>query len=100
MLVPTAVKVPPVAPGARQMSYPLTARSSVEGVQVSVAEPQLTLAVGVPGTVGGCVSGGGQGGGNSVDRRGEGGGVPGRVAGPHLVLGDAAERGGRTMSSW
>ena len=35
--VPTAAKVPPLAPGARQMSYPVTPELSVEAVQDSVA---------------------------------------------------------------
>ncbi|GAA3832892.1 hypothetical protein GCM10022226_62660 [Sphaerisporangium flaviroseum] len=57
--VPTETNVPPVVPGARQISYPMTPTLSVDAVQLSVTEPQVALAVGVPGVVGACVSGGG-----------------------------------------
>jgi hypothetical protein len=39
---------------------------SVEAVQVSMADPQVILVVGVPGMVGGWLSGGGHGGGTGM----------------------------------
>jgi hypothetical protein len=48
--LPTAAKVPPVAPVARQMSYRLTPMLSLDAAHVSVvAEAVVPDAVGVPG---------------------------------------------------
>ena len=55
--VPTDAKVPPLAPGARKMSYPVTATLSVEEDHDRLTDdavmPETT---GVPGTLGACVS--------------------------------------------
>jgi hypothetical protein len=55
--VPTDAKVPPLAPVARKMSYPVTAILSEEGDQDRLTDDAVMAdAIGVPGTVGDCVS--------------------------------------------